>query len=307
MARQSRVIVGFDASEQARDALQLGSELAKAEGAELHVAVVLPRGEAPFEEALFGGRLAEQVDQQLFDEVARELDGMSFIPAHLNGALGGRSAARALYEYARDEGADLIVVGSTHRGKLGRVLPGSVGESLLRGAPCGVAVAPRGFARREHLPIGLIGVAYDGSDEANLALAKAERLAAVLGAELRVITVVPDLAPLSAQGPQVEAIHESLRREYGDLLEKGVSALSARTTAEAALKEGDPATVLADQGVELDLIVVGSRGYGPMRQALLGAVSAEVMRTAPCPVLVIPRSSAGAESPDAAAAAAANA
>ena len=69
------------------------------------------------------------------------------------------------------------MVGSSHRGKLGRVLPGSVGESLLRGAPCAVAVAPRGYAGAEHPAIGLIGVAYDGSEEAKLALGEAERLA----------------------------------------------------------------------------------------------------------------------------------
>ena len=59
--------------------------------------------------------------------------------------------------------------------------------------------------------------------------------------------------------------------------------------AETKLAEGDPAAVLADQGVELDLLVLGSRGYGPVRATLLGAVSAEVMRTAPCPVVVTPR------------------
>lgn len=307
MDQGTKVIVGFDGRDEARDALRLGRDLAKAEGGELRVAVVLPRGRAPFEEAIFGGRLAEQVDEQLYGEVSRELGEAGFIPASLDGGLGGRSAARALYEYARDEDADLIVVGSTHRGTLGRVLPGSVGESLLRGAPCAVAVAPRGFARREHLPIGLIGVAYDGTDEADLALAEGERLAGVLGADLRVITVVPRLAPLGVQGPEAGEIHKSMHREYQTVLDKGVSALRERTSAEAALKEGDPAAVLADQGVELDLIVIGSRGYGPMRRALLGAVSAEVMRTAPCPVLVTPRISGGAESPERARAAAANA
>ncbi|MGZ5314181.1 MAG: universal stress protein, partial [Solirubrobacterales bacterium] len=65
--------------------------------------------------------------------------------------------------------------------------------------------------------------------------------------------------------------------------------------AEAVLKEGDPAATLSEQGAELDLIVIGSRGYGPVRAALLGAVSAQLVRTAPCPVLVTPRASGGAD------------
>jgi nucleotide-binding universal stress UspA family protein len=62
---------------------------------------------------------------------------------------------------------------------------------------------------------------------------------------------------------------------------------------ETLLKHGDPAATLEAQGVEVDLLVIGSRGYGPFRRALLGGVAAEVMRSAPCPVIVVPRASAG--------------
>jgi nucleotide-binding universal stress UspA family protein len=48
--------------------------------------------------------------------------------------------------------------------------------------------------------------------------------------------------------------------------------------------------VLAERSRELDLLVVGSRGYGPVRQVLIGGVSAELMRRAACPVLIVPRS-----------------
>ena len=57
---------------------------------------------------------------------------------------------------------------------------------------------------------------------------------------------------------------------------------------EAVIEEGDPAAVLARNGVDLDLLVIGSRGYGPVRRTLLGGVSAEVVRTAPCPVSSCP-------------------
>jgi nucleotide-binding universal stress UspA family protein len=54
---------------------------------------------------------------------------------------------------------------------------------------------------------------------------------------------------------------------------------------------GDPADELATQASDLDLLVIGSRGYGPLRSVLLGGVSAKVMRSAPCPVFVVPRAS----------------
>lgn len=73
-------------------------------------------------------------------------------------------------------------------------------------------------------------------------------------------------------------------------LEEGASAVGD-TKVESELKFGEPALVLAQEGGELDLLVLGSRSYGPVRRALVGGVSAEVMRSAPCPVMVIPRSS----------------
>lgn len=284
------VVIGFDAGEESRDALSLGKALAEAEGAALQVAIVLPRGKLPFEEAIAGGGVAEQLDEQLFESAARELGGAEFTPVRLDGGLAGRSAARALYEHAGDQGVDLIVVGSSHRGVLGRVLPGSVGESLLRGAPCAVAIAPRGYAR-EHHEIGLIGVAYDGSEEAKLALAEAKRLARAHGADMRVITVVPVLAALAPRADLAARVATALRREYRRFSQEAIAAVGDETSAESVLIEGDPGAVLAEQGDGLDLLVVGSRGYGPIRSALLGAVSAEVIRRAPCPVLVATRGS----------------
>ena len=75
------------------------------------------------------------------------------------------STARGLHEAAEEEGASLIVIGSTHRGPLGRVVIGSVGELLLSATPCAVAVAPHGFRDRKPDSIGVVGVGFSGSDE----------------------------------------------------------------------------------------------------------------------------------------------
>ena len=294
-----KVIVGFDAGEQSDDALVLGQALASAYDAELHIAIVLPRTRIPlsrtripFEEAIAGGPVSAQLEEHLYESAELRLGDGDFVRASLNGDLVGRSAARALHEYAEQEGADLIVVGSSHRGKLGRILPGSVGESLLRGAPCAVAVAPRGFAQTDQVEFRSIGVAYDGSEEANRALEDAERLSRLAGAQLRVITVVPTQPAFQLQVALSGELLEDLRNEFSRVLETGLATLSDDTEVAAVLEEGDPAVVLAERGTDLDLLFMGSRGYGPVRSALLGATSTAVMRTAPCPVLVTPRGSA---------------
>lgn len=285
------VLVGFDSRPEAADALALGRALAELSGATLLLATVLPYGPTPaLGRETFERWLAED-SKQLFDPVLPELEGLDSRVY----ALGGGSPARKLHELAEDQQVDLIVVGSTHRGALGRVLPGSVGERLLNGAPCAVAIAPRGFADREHFGLGVIGVAYDGTEESKLALAEAERLAGELGASLRLIGVVPHVRVIPSRiGHTTVGYADVLRRHFRDVLDLGASRLPDAETVETMLEEGDPAAALAARGVELDLLVMGSRGYGPLRRVLLGGVSAEVMRTAPCPVIVVPRASASA-------------
>ena len=168
--------------------------------------------------------------------------------------IGGVSAPRALHEVAEDEDADVIVLGSTHRGGLGRVLPGSVGERLLHGAPCAVLIAPSGFAGRERLEIR----------------ADRRRLRRQDRGEPR---------PRGRGGLARGARGRAWRR--------------SRSPATGRREPADPddaAAELVERSRELDLLVVGSRGYGPVRHALLGSVTSELMQAAACPVLVVPRS-----------------
>jgi nucleotide-binding universal stress UspA family protein len=56
--------------------------------------------------------------------------------------------------------------------------------------------------------------------------------------------------------------------------------------------EGGAAEALADTSADLDLLVVGSRGYGPLRAVLLGSVSTALVRSAQSPLVVVPRGAA---------------
>lgn len=279
-ADRGRVIAGFDGSVESKDALRLAKQLTKADAAELHVAFV----------QWDDNQIAEQRRyDRVLDEAFRTSFGAEFTPHRLRDT----SAAHALHELAESINADLIVIGSCHRGAAGRVLFGSVGASLLNGAPCAVAVAPRGYSSGAHLGFGLIGVAYDGWPESKIALAVAVRLASKLECTLQLIGVVPPMFEVS-EDPDADA-------GYQGVLAKELAAAAAevpRIPVETKLDYGPPAEVLAEHGIELDLLVIGSRGYGPLRRALLGGVSAEVMRTAPCPVLVTPRVAAEPEGRD---------
>lgn len=285
--RMSKIVIGLVDSEQGQDALALGGQLAQKLGAEPIVVCALPYpartlASAPLEEAL------EQDTKELFALARRQLDGLE--PEVR--AAADRSPARSLYGIAEAEDAVAIVVGSTHRGPLGHVLPGSVGANLLSGAPCAVAVAPRGYARRDDRRMLRIGIAFDGSAESWAALETGIGLARRLRAGLVLIAAIAPpgygygeaLSVLS-----VEQVHTARQAETRRVLDLGLARVPADVTADPRLINGEPGAALAEAAVDVGLLVVGSRRYGPLRRTLLGSVSTAVIRKAPCPVLVLPR------------------
>jgi nucleotide-binding universal stress UspA family protein len=208
----------------------------------------------------------------------------------------GTSAPRALHELAESEDAGLLVVGSTRQGTVGRLLPGSTAQRLLHGAPCPIAVIPHGWRAGEGLKT--IGVAYVDTQEGHEALRGAHALARQAGATLRVLTVAQ--VGLAAHAETEARTAGRPGKDFDEVEgEHRVLAETAARTAVAAL-EGDvavqvdaftedPARTLIGISEHLDLLVCGSRGYGPVRAVLLGGVSRRVAAEARCPLIVLPR------------------
>ena len=82
-------------------------------------------------------------------------------------------------------------------------------------------------------------------------------------------------------------MNQALRRELGEKLDLAAERGEVETT--TSLTDGDPAAVLEAESGELDLLVLGSRGYGPLRSVILGSVSAAAVEGAACPIVVTPR------------------
>jgi nucleotide-binding universal stress UspA family protein len=166
-----KMLVGVDGRPGGRDALALAQQLAS-RGTELVLVNVYgPRDRDGAEDLL------ERERRQAGVEVAESL------------VFAGGNPGRALQKVAERESADLLVIGSTHRGAVGRVLLGNATLTALNGAPCAVAVAPAGYAADDHR-LGVIGVGHDGSDESELALTGARALTAAHNSALRVLAVV---------------------------------------------------------------------------------------------------------------------
>jgi nucleotide-binding universal stress UspA family protein len=280
------ILVGYDPKTRDRAPVRFGVAAARLTGAPLVIACVGHTGEEHAADA--AGPL---------DEVRAEL-GADGIPADCR-ELRGLSAARALHEAAEAEDAGLLVVGSRKDGPLGRVRAGSTVERLLHGAPCPIAVVPGGWESRGGL--GTIGVAYVDSEEAREALRGAHALAARAGAgaKLRVLTVhTPHLGMYAETeahvgvrpSKSIEQVEGEHRVRTERALQAAIAELGDGVPVEVeAFVEDDPAQTLVRVSEHLDLLVCGSRGYGPLRAVLLGGVSRRVAVEAHCPVIVLPR------------------
>lgn len=283
-----RIVVGCDGEEQSRDALELARQLAEPIEAELTVAAVLTYDPLlPFDLDPYEAALAERFDQ-IFEFAAEQLAGESFECCRLTGP----SPAGELSGLAERLEADLLIVGSSHRGRLGRIYPGSVTDSLLSGAPCPIAVAPRGFSDRVADSMKVIGVGFDARPEADAALGLAVELATRLRARLQLIAAVSYRLPIASEF----AAPLDVRAVERERLETGVGDAASSASverSETSVEDGYPADILVDWSDRVDLLVIGSRGYGPLRRVLLGGVGAQVVRRAGCPVIVVPRLAVG--------------
>jgi nucleotide-binding universal stress UspA family protein len=212
----------------------------------------------------------------------------------LGGLISGAEVVEtdALSALAKDDGAAVIVIGSSHRGPVGRTLLGAEGESLAHGAGCAIAVAPRGYADGQPDEIGRIAVAYDASPEATVALETATAIAERAGARLTVLTVAdyPRYNRTAALSLLSEGeIHDRAREEHQKLVDEAVAGVPEPIAPSGRVLVGDPARELAKASADFDLIVAGSRSHGPLRRTLLGSATRRLLSDSACPVLVMPR------------------
>lgn len=131
-------------------------------------------------------------------------------------------------------------------------------------------------------------VAYDGSDGARAALARAAEIADRDGSSLTLVEAVSGKVPSPAPGGPPLAKPEK-RAMARDDLNRAIGTLSRELLAAGWVIGGPPASgiVTVAEDIGADLIVTGSRGRGALTSAVLGSVSTKILHSAPCDVLVV--------------------
>jgi nucleotide-binding universal stress UspA family protein len=289
------VLIGVDGSQTGRDAIALATALVRPGGrlTLAHVDVPVYASSHPLQDARHeraghagGDALGEGAGREAGDgrtagllEDERRAAG---VRAELI-EISESSVGRGLHSLAEDLEADLLVVGSCSHGLAGRTLVGDDTRASLNGASCAVAVAPRGYATHPQA-LAVVGVGCDFSGESHAAVAAAREIAAQHGGRLEGLHVLAQ--PIGAYAAPMPL-------NWGEVLEADRQAAEDRLASvegvDGSAVYGVAGEELAVFGERVNLLVVGSRGYGPFRRLMFGSTSNRLARHARCPLLVLPR------------------
>jgi nucleotide-binding universal stress UspA family protein len=278
-----KIVVGYASDQAGRDAVTLAARLVAALSSQVTVV-------CPYHPLLASvpGDIAERYIREEVTALTTGIDGLVAPTYHWSPSPW---PIHALHELASYEKADLIVFGAAREG-LAEHLHVSLMERMVHGAPCAVGVAPDGYADSDSAEARRIGVGFSDSEEGRTAIYLARELTEIVAGELEVIAgsgLSPALASYAFSSPSLPAVEDEMYAETKADVERVAGELGGSVPVHLETIRGDPSRVLIERSNDLDILMLGSRAYGPMRHVLLGSVSARVMREAHCPVLVVPR------------------
>jgi nucleotide-binding universal stress UspA family protein len=284
-----RIAVGVDGYPEGRDAAALAAAIARATGAELMLVAVHPEPVVVLPAGLDWKSVRQQA-RSMLAEVRDELapDARLAVETDL-------SVARALHRVITREHRDLLVVGSSRHGPEGHVRIGKRVRQLLCHFECPLAIAPRGYQAKRDAKFARIGVGYDGSPESVAALELAAAIALEAWAEIHVCGIVDDRMPsvgfgILWVGGTAGAWKEIVQEQVDLLRDRALDAVkNVGSRVEVVAEPGRPADGLLALSRGVDLLVIGSRRWGPAARVLLGSTGEAVLHDAACPVLTVPR------------------
>lgn len=286
----TRVMIGLDGRAHDSDAIALARLLHTALGGSLllaHVTPVAPPGRG-------GGQYEAQQQQESQEIVLRASRTLG--PPHECEVARPAPAPLGLARIAQRWGADTLVLGSSHRGPVGRIVPGSVASRLLAHAPCAIAVAPMGYADRQTGTVTAVGVAYDTTRAADAALQEASVGAARLGVP---VILYHAMYPVPTD-PAWDDFRGHMESFAQDIISSGLRRLPPDVRGSGQVPEGRVAEAVAEAASRdrVSLLYVGCRGHGPLREALIGGVAGGLLQSTRVPLVIVPTHAARSAPPE---------
>jgi nucleotide-binding universal stress UspA family protein len=298
---EGKILLATDGSPEAERAAGMAVALSKSLGAELHVTYVesMPDPLAWPESRVMVPELREDIRERAeaeartkLEEEAEKIRGMGGEIAGVHAGTGRPDAE--IVRAAEELGAGLVILGSRGLGPVRRAVMGSVSGSVVHHSHGSVLIVRDGAGEDGDLPAGPILLAVDGSGQAKVATEAALEISNATDPGLHVVFVMPTERQLYSHHFYSQELKQSIR----DRAEDDVEAFLAERRGwiedhggkvedtHAAVGRPDAEIVKLAEELQAGLIVVGSRGLGGVRRALMGSVSDSVVRHAHSPVLV---------------------
>ena len=289
------IIAAISASRQGTAPLHLAAQIARSTGDKIVAAAVVerpwpPRAD-PVEDEYLGyvTSQARQSLERMVGKLPAELD--TWVVVHQS-----TSVPTGLTDLAAEIGAELVVVGSSSSGLLGRVALGSVTNRLVHTAAVPVAIAPRGYPLGPD-PIRRLTAAYGGEADINGLIPAAAELATQWPVQLRIVSFT--VRPVRMFGGSIESSAEDLvvqqwsRLTFDDIA-KQLNAVRDRISVpdvDVVVGTGhDWREAVEDVPWEAgDMLLLGSGAAGQAAQVFLGSAASKILRHAPVPVMIVPR------------------
>lgn len=280
------IVVGCDGSPQGRDAVALGAAIASATDATLSLVCVLSPSLLPVFEVSDRKTLRAQAMRVL----RRERDQLA-PHAHVQ-TIVDFSVSRALRHCAERWHADLVILGSGHPDR-GHAAIGRRSRRLLYDAPFALGIAARGIGEHR-LRVQSVGVGYDAGPEAEAALHTAARLARAADARLVVRRIVEDRIPAFTDEEWLVQRDWNHAHIWEHAREKALAEAKAAASrldigADVSASVGDPGYELRALSETVDLLLVGSRRWGPIARLVTGGVGETLVADASCSIIIVPR------------------
>jgi nucleotide-binding universal stress UspA family protein len=284
----THIAAGADGSDEGRDAVAVAAGLASMTGAGLSLVNVFPTVLFPSAGTTGRATLRKEADESL----RRDRDELA--PDAIIHSIADLSVSRALLHFVQQTHVGMVVIGSSPDASAGRARIGRRGRQLLHDMPFALALAPRG-SRTRRLELHRVGLGDDGGPESAVARDVAIELCRAAGATLVIKSVIDNRYPLvvgaaPAALPEFEAGWERQREDAQRELAERAAQLDVPAEVSSVL--GDPGHELRRLSDDVDLIVVGSRRWGPIARVVAGGVGETLVADAGCTTLIVPRPSA---------------
>lgn len=283
-----RVYVAYLATDGGRDAVVLGTQLARTLAGDLAIGMVVPPDTAA---ALTAGDYTSEVLTEQADEWlarARELVPDDIETTTHIGIYD--SPAEGIIAEATRVGAQLIVLGATGGGVLGTHSLGAVANELIHAAPLPVALAPRGTRRSEARTLREVTCAVGGRAGAQNLIAAAIRGCERAGLPLRMVSLIAlDRLPSQRRSDPVALREATAHAQH--LLDEARGLLPGGLEITSAVVDG-PSVEDAVSKLRWrpgDIIMVGSSRLAAPRRLFLGSTAARMLRVLQVPMVVVPR------------------